>query len=64
VSVAFVSSKSGPMPIQQPEVWRKREDAMDIGLPETEHEIEVTPAEEPVPAPAPVEEPVEEPVPA
>jgi hypothetical protein len=52
------------MPIQQPEVWRNREDAMDIGLPETEHEIEVTPAEEPVPAPAPVEEPVEEPVPA
>ena len=37
---------------------------MDIGLPETEHEIEVMPDEEPVPAPAPAEEPVEEPVPA
>jgi hypothetical protein len=37
---------------------------MDIGLPETEHEIEVTPTEEPIPAPAPAEEPVEEPVPA
>jgi hypothetical protein len=34
---------------------------MDIGLPETEQEIDVTPAEEPVPAPAPVEEPVEAP---
>ena len=37
---------------------------MDIGLPETEQEIDVTPAEEPVPAPAPVEEPVEAPAPA
>lgn len=37
---------------------------MDIGLPETEREIEVTPLEEPVPVPAPVEEPQEEPVPA
>jgi hypothetical protein len=53
------------MPIYQAEVWRKqREDAMDIGVPETEEEIEVLPADEPVPAPAPVEEPVEEPVPA
>ena len=52
------------MPIQHSEVWRNREDAMDIGLPETEYEIEVTPVEEPVPVPAPVEEPVEEPVPA
>ena len=37
---------------------------MDIGLPETEQEIDVTPAEEPVPAPAPVEQPVEAPAPA
>jgi hypothetical protein len=37
---------------------------MDIGLPETEQEIDVTPVEEPVPAPAPVEAPVEQPVPA
>jgi hypothetical protein len=37
---------------------------MEIGLPETEREIEITPLEEPVPAPAPVEEPVEQPVPA
>ena len=37
---------------------------MDIGLPETEHEIEITPLEEPVPTPAPVEHPQEEPVPA
>jgi hypothetical protein len=37
---------------------------MDIGLPETEREIEITPLEEPVPEPAPVEEPREEPVPA
>lgn len=36
--------------------------AMEIGEPETERELEVTPLEEPVPAPAPVEEPVEEPV--
>jgi hypothetical protein len=51
------------VPIYQSEVWRKRrEDAMDIGVPETEHEIEVVPADEPVPAPAPVEDPVEEPV--
>jgi hypothetical protein len=35
---------------------------MDIGVPETEREIEITPLEEPVPSPAPVEEPVEEPV--
>jgi hypothetical protein len=35
---------------------------MDIGVPETEREIEITPLEEPVPGPAPVEEPVEEPV--
>lgn len=37
--------------------------ALEIGLPETEREIEITPLEEPVPATAPVEEPVEEPVP-
>jgi hypothetical protein len=37
---------------------------MDIGIPETEREIEITPLEEPVPAPAPVEEPKEEPVPS
>jgi hypothetical protein len=37
---------------------------MDIGLPETEREIEITPLEEPVPEPAPVEIPFEEPVPA
>ncbi len=34
---------------------------MDIGAPDTEREIEVTPLEEPVPAPAPVEEPAKEP---
>jgi hypothetical protein len=38
--------------------------AMDIGLPETEQEIEITPLEEPLPTPTPVEEPREEPVPA
>jgi len=37
---------------------------MDIGVPATEHEIEISPLEEPIPAPAPVEQPVEEPVPA
>jgi hypothetical protein len=37
---------------------------MEIGAPETEREIEVTPLEEPVPTPAPAEKPVEEPVPA
>jgi hypothetical protein len=37
---------------------------MDIGVPETEREIEIAPNEEPVPVPAPAEEPVEEPVPA
>jgi hypothetical protein len=37
---------------------------MDIGAPETEHEIEIAPPEEPVPLPAPAEEPAEEPVPA
>lgn len=37
---------------------------MDIGLPETERELEIAPLEEPVPDPAPIEEPVEEPVPA
>jgi hypothetical protein len=35
---------------------------MEIGLPETEREIEIMPLEEPVPTPAPVEDPVEEPV--
>jgi hypothetical protein len=37
---------------------------MEIGLPETEQEIEITPLEEPVPESAPLEQPVEEPVPA
>jgi hypothetical protein len=37
---------------------------MDIGAPETEHEIEISPLEEPVPAPAPAEKPAAEPVPA
>ena len=37
---------------------------MEIGLPETEREIEIAPLEEPVPEPVPGEEPVEEPVPA
>jgi hypothetical protein len=37
---------------------------MDIGKPETEREIIVTPLEEPVPREAPVEEPVKEPAPA
>jgi hypothetical protein len=37
---------------------------MDIGVPETEREVEITPLEEPVPSPSPVEEPVQEPVPA
>jgi hypothetical protein len=36
---------------------------MDIGLPETEQELEITPLEEPVPAPSPDKEPAEEPVP-
>jgi hypothetical protein len=31
---------------------------MDIGKPETEREIEVTPVEEPLPRTAPAEEPV------
>jgi hypothetical protein len=41
----------------------RRESPMDIGVPETEREIEIAPLEEPVPGPgpAPVEEPVEEP---
>ncbi len=37
---------------------------MEIGAPETEREIEVTPLEEPVPTPAPAEKPAEEPAPA
>jgi len=37
---------------------------MDIGTPDTEHEIEIAPLEEPVPVPAPAEEPAAEPVPA
>jgi hypothetical protein len=41
-----------------------QEAPMDIGAPETEHEIEIAPLEEPVPSPAPVEEPAQEPVPA
>jgi hypothetical protein len=42
----------------------RKKSSMDIGVPETEREIEIMPLEEPVPRPAPVEEPVEEPVPA
>ncbi len=34
--------------------------AMEIGAPETEHEIEVVPFEEPVPEAVPVEVPAEE----
>jgi hypothetical protein len=41
-----------------------REAAMDIGAPDTEREVEITPLEEPIPMPAPAEEPAEEPVPA
>jgi len=41
-----------------------QEAVMDIGAPDTEHEIEIAPLEEPVPSPAPVEEPSQEPVPA
>jgi len=41
-----------------------KELVVDIGVPETEREIEIVPLEEPVPGPAPVEEPVEEPAPA
>jgi hypothetical protein len=37
---------------------------MDIGAPETEREIEISPLEEPIPTPAPAEEPVEEPIPS
>jgi len=37
---------------------------MDIGARDTEHEIEIAPLDEPVPAPAPVEEPAQEPIPA
>jgi len=39
---------------------------MDIGAPDTEHEIEIAPLDEPVPAPAPapVKEPAQEPIPA
>ena len=33
---------------------------MDIGAPDTEHEIEIAPLEEPVPVPAPAEEPIQE----
>jgi hypothetical protein len=43
---------------------KEKEPLMDIGVPETEREIEIVPLEEPVPGPAPVEEPIEEPVPA
>jgi hypothetical protein len=35
---------------------------MEIGIPETEQEIEITPLQEPVPGPAPVEKPVEAPI--
>jgi hypothetical protein len=37
---------------------------MDIGTPDTEHEIEIAPLEEPVPSQAPAEEPAQEPTPA
>jgi hypothetical protein len=39
---------------------------MDIGAPDTEHEIEIAPLDEPVPAPAPApaKEPAQEPIPA
>jgi hypothetical protein len=51
-----------------PDTYRRfpalQEAAMDIGVPETEHEIEIAPLEEPVPTPDPAEQPVEEPVPA
>jgi hypothetical protein len=43
---------------------RTQEATMDIGAPDTEHEIEIAPLDEPVPAPAPAEEPAQEPVPA
>jgi hypothetical protein len=38
--------------------------AVKIGKPNTEHEIEVVPVEEPLPTPAPDLEPAEQPVPA
>jgi hypothetical protein len=41
-----------------------KELVVDIGVPETEREIEIVPLEEPVPGPAPVEDPVEDPAPA
>jgi hypothetical protein len=43
---------------------KPQEVLMDIGAPDTEHEIEIAPLEEPVPSPAPVEEPAQEPAPA
>jgi hypothetical protein len=43
---------------------KEKEPLMDIGVPETEREIEIVPLEEPVPERAPVEEPIEQPVPA
>jgi hypothetical protein len=52
------------LPIKRKSSEEPRGHQVDIGVPETEHEIEVTPAEEPVPAPAPVEKPVEDPAPA
>jgi hypothetical protein len=41
-----------------------KEHVVDIGVPETEREIEIVPLEEPVPGPAPVGDPVEDPAPA
>ena len=41
-----------------------KELVVDIGVPETEREIEIVPLEEPVPGPTPVESPVEDPAPA
>jgi hypothetical protein len=37
-----------------------RSPAVDIGAPDTEREIEISPLEEPVPSEAPVEEPARE----
>lgn len=59
---AALSSRPSLYRLSQP--FQRKEPAMDIGLPETEQEIEITPLEEPVPAPSPVEEPVKEPLPA
>jgi hypothetical protein len=54
-SVAFASSFAARRPIEA---------EMDIGTPDTEREVEVSPLEEPVPTPLPAEEPAEAPLPA